>query len=257
MRARALFGLAVVGSLGGSVGLAACPLSAHDREKAQIHYDLGVNAMEQAHDAPSALRELEISAQANPDNPEVHNAMGLVYHLMLHKPEEAVAQYQLALKLSPKFSEAANNLGTALLDLDRYSEAAEMFKRALADDLYRTPYMAEGNLGWVLYKSGDTVGGIQHLKAAIGLNVGYCQGYRLLGKIYQETSQLADAETQFIRFHDKCPDVPEASYLLGLVLLKEDQQERAKQQFQACADAKESKDTDLGAECARMIKLMQ
>jgi Tfp pilus assembly protein PilF len=132
-----------------------------------------------------------------------------------------------------------------------------MFRKALADELYRTPYIAEGNLGWVLYKSGDVPGGIQHLKAAIALNAGYCQGYRSLGMIYAETSQLADAETQFTRYHDKCPDLPEASYRLGLVLLKEDQQDRAKQQFQACADAKEAKDTDLGSECSRMIKLMQ
>jgi hypothetical protein len=51
--------------------------------------------------------------------------------------------------------------------------------------------------------------------------------------------------------------VPEAPYRLGLVLLKEGKQDAAKQQFQACADAKEAKDTDLGSECARMIKLMQ
>ncbi len=246
------------GSLGlAALGLVACGINAHDRENAQIHYDLGVNAMEQSHDAQTALKELEISAAANPDMPEVHNAMGIVYHLMLHKPDEAVAQYQLALKLDPKLTEAANNLGAALTDLGRYSEAAEMFKRALADELYRTPYIAEGNLGWVLYKSGDVAGGIQHLKAAIATNAGYCQGYRSLGMIYAETNQLADAETQFTRFHDKCPDLPEASYRLGLVLLKEDQQDRAKQQFQACADAKEAKDTDLGSECARMIKLMQ
>jgi type IV pilus biogenesis/stability protein PilW len=232
-------------------------LSAHDREKAQIHFDLGVNAMENAHDAQGALRELEIAAQANPDMPEVHDAMGLVYHLMLHKPEEAVAQYEIALKLDPKMTEAANNMGAALTELGRYSEAAAMFKRALADELYRTPYIAQGNLGWVLYKSGDVAGGIEHLKAAIALNAGYCQGYRSLGMVYAETSQLADAETQFTRFHDKCPDLPEASYRLGLVLLKEDQQDRAKQQFQACADAKVTKDTDLGSECARMIKLMQ
>lgn len=237
--------------------LAACGPSTHDIEQAQIHYDLAVNAMEQQHDAPTALRELQAAIDKNPDMAEAQNTLGLVDHLMLHKPEEAVPHYLKALQLNPKYSEAANNLGAAYIDLGRYDDAAAMFRRALADELYRTPYMAEGNLGWALYKSGDVAGGIQHLTTALQQNHGYCQGYRSLGMIYAETGKLDDAEREFSAYHEKCPDIPEADYRLGLVLLKEGKQDRARAEIQACADAKAAKDTDLGAECARLIKLMQ
>ncbi len=237
--------------------LAACGPSAHDVEAAQIHYDLGVNAMVQQHDVPTALRELEIAIAKNPRLAEAQNAIGLVDHLMLHKPDEAVAHYQRALELNPKYSEAANNLGNAYLDLGRYNEAAAMYRRALSDELYRTPFFAEGNLGWALYKGGDVEGGVQHLKAALAQNKGFCQGYRLLGMIYGETGKLDDAEQEFATFHEKCPDVPEADYRLALVYLKEGKQDRARQELEACADAKAAKDTDLGTECARLLKLMQ
>jgi type IV pilus assembly protein PilF len=237
--------------------VAACGPSTRDIEAAQIHYDLGVSAMEQQHDAPTALRELEIAIAKNPRLAEAQWAIGIVDHLMLHKPEEAVGHYLRALELNPKYSEAANNLGDAYIDLGRYTEAAAMFRRALSDELYRTPYLAEGNLGWALYKSGDTDGGIQHLKAALAANKGFCQGYRLLGMIYAESGKLDDAEQQFVTFHEKCPDFPEADYRLALVLLKEGKQDRARQELEACADAKASKDTDLGTECARLLKLMQ
>ncbi|HUB10153.1 MAG TPA: tetratricopeptide repeat protein, partial [Myxococcales bacterium] len=186
--------------------VAACGPSARDIEAAQIHYDLGVSAMEQQHDAPTALRELEIAVAKNPRLAEAQWAIGIVDHLMLHKPEEAVGHYLRALELNPKYSEAANNLGDAYIDLGRYTEAAAMFRRALSDELYRTPYLAQGNLGWALYKSGDTDGGIQNLKAALAANKGFCQGYRLLGMIYAESGKLDDAEQQFTTFHEKCPD---------------------------------------------------
>ena len=71
----------------------ACGPSQKDLESAQIHFDLGVNAMENGHDAQSALRELRMSLQANPSFGDAYNALGLVYHLMLHRPEEAVNDY--------------------------------------------------------------------------------------------------------------------------------------------------------------------
>jgi type IV pilus biogenesis/stability protein PilW len=233
---------------------AGCGPSTKDIETAQIHYDLGVSAMQNAHDPQAALKELEIAVKANPDYAEAHNVMGLVYQLMLHRPEDAVIQYQAALRIDPKFSEAANNLGTTYIELGRYSEARKMFERVLSDDLYHTPYIAQGNLGWALYKSGDIPGGIAHLKTSIQLNPGYCQGYRSLGTLYYEIGKLEDAEKQFTLFQSQCPQVCESGYRLGLTLLKENQQERAKAQFATCAACKEP---DLAAECSHLLKLMQ
>jgi type IV pilus assembly protein PilF len=241
-----------VGSLSG------CGPTQKEIEAAQIHYELAINAMENAHDAQTALRELQLTVQLNPRSADAQNAMGLVLHLMLHRPEEAVPHYLEAIKLDPKNSEIKNNLGACYLDLGKYPEAIALFEQALQDVLYRTPYIAQGNLGWALYKSGDTHGAIEHLKIAVQMNPEYCQGYRSLGMIYSDTGQLADSRRAFESFQKRCPQLPEGHYRLGLVLLKLDDQNRAKSEFAACVkDQADQPNSELGAECERLLKLMQ
>ncbi len=235
----------------------ACGPTAKDIETAQVHYDLGVNAMEVSHDPQSALRELRIAEQANPGMADVHTALGLVYAQMLQRPEEAIAEYKVALKLEPTNGEAANNYGTALIDLGRYGEAAELFRRALANDLYRTPFIARGNLGWALYKQGDVAGGIANLKQAIQLNTDYCQGYRSLGMIASDQGQLDEATAQFTAYVKHCPTMAEAHLRLGMVLLKlgkPGDQDRAREQFGLCSSEGAG---ELATECSRLLKLMQ
>jgi type IV pilus assembly protein PilF len=231
-----------------------CGPTQKDIESAQIHYELAINAMENAHDAPSALHELQVALQLNPRMADAQNAMGLVLHLMLHRPEQAVPHYLEAIKLDPKNSEIKNNLGACYLDLGRYAEASALFEQALQDVLYRTPFIAQGNLGWALYKSGDTRGAVEHLKIAVQLNPEYCQGYRSLGMIYSDTGQLADARRAFEAFQKRCPQLPEGHYRLGLVLLKLDEQSKARGEFAACV--KDQPNSDLGAECDRLLKLL-
>jgi type IV pilus biogenesis/stability protein PilW len=246
-----------------SAGLAAllfavplgCGPTQKDIEQAQIHYELGINAMENGHDAQSALKELQLAVQLNPKQADAQNAMGLVLHLMLNRPEEAVPHYLAAMKLDPKNSEIKNNLGACYLALGQYPEAIALFEQALQDVLYRTPFIAQGNLGWALYKSGNTKSAIEHLKLAVSQNPDYCQGYRSLGMIYSDTGQLADARRSFETFQKRCPTLPEGHYRLGLVLLRLDEQARAKAEFTACA--KDQPDSDLGVECDRLLKLMQ
>jgi type IV pilus biogenesis/stability protein PilW len=227
-------------------------------EAAQIHYDLAINAMENANDAQTALKELQVALQLNPNLADAQNAMGLVLHLMLHRPEQAVPHYLEAMRLDPKNSEIKNNLGACYIELGKYPEAIALFEQALQDVLYRTPFIAQGNLGWALYKNGDVQGAVDHLKIAVQMNPEYCQGYRSLGMIYSDTGKLADARRSFEAFQKHCPQLPEGHYRLGLVLLKLDDQNRARAEFAACA--KDQKDqpttTELGAECERLLKLM-
>jgi Tfp pilus assembly protein PilF len=235
--------------------LAACGPTRKDVEAAQIHYDLGVNAIENGHDAPAAVRELQLALQYNPRMADAQNALGLVYHLMLHRPEDAVSHYLEAIKLDPKNSEYKNNLGAVYIELGRYAEAIPLFQQCLQDVLYRTPFIAQGNLGWALYKSGDVKGGIDRLKMAIDMNAEYCQGYRSLGMLYSGEGKLAEARGAFEAFQRHCPKFPEGHYRLGLVLLKLDEQQRAREEFSACA--KDPTAAELGVECERLMKLLQ
>lgn len=220
--------------------------SVKDHGHASTRHDLGVAQMEQG-DLRGALRELLIAEQVDPDMPEVHHSLGLVYHSLAQR-DEALAHYEKALDLNPKFSVAYNNYGILLLDLGRHDEAIAAFHKALADILYPTPFLAEGNLGWALYRKGETDSGVTHLKNAVATNPKFCRGYEWLMRIALETNKARDAIGYSHRFERYClkdndivallPDEyrRQMRYYLGLGHLQEGDRDAAKVAFSQCAN---------------------
>ncbi|HXN40990.1 MAG TPA: social motility TPR repeat lipoprotein Tgl, partial [Myxococcaceae bacterium] len=157
-----------------------------EQRGAEIHYDLGVNA-QQAGEMRSALAEFETALTLDPGFAEAHNAIALLLSNAFGRPEEAIAHLNKALEIRPTFSEAKVNLGVVLSQQGRYDAAIKLFEEALNDMRYPTPYFAEGNLGWALYKKGDTKMALDHIRAAVTIEPKFCQGYRNLGIIESES----------------------------------------------------------------------
>ena len=78
-------------------------------------------------------------------------------------PLAAASHYRLALAANPDDAVAAFNLGVALEDLGRTSEAIAAYERAIAAD----PASADAhfNLAGLYEKDGKPAGAIRHLKA--------------------------------------------------------------------------------------------
>lgn len=227
--------------------------SKKEQDQATIHYDLGVQAM-QIGDARGALAAYEKAVALDPDFDLAHNALGLTYHLSFGEPDKAIAHYKRALEINPKFSEAYTNLGNVYLSLQRYGEAAPLYEKALSDILYKTPYIAENNLGWCYYKRGDTQAAIDHIKTALIANPRFCLGYKNLGIIYSETGNPEKAAESFGRYAKNCPDLADAHHRYGAALLKVDDQAGARREFSTCA--LKGKDEALGEECQKLLGLL-
>ncbi|KAH0533600.1 hypothetical protein FGG08_007643, partial [Glutinoglossum americanum] len=146
-----------------AVSLVACghTVTEQDASQAKLQYDMGVTSLRRG-DPRAALRDLLAAEERDPELPQVHNALGLVYHSLGHA-DDALAHYKKAVKLMPEFSEAYNNMGTLLTDMGRYDEAIEAHEKAMSDILYTTPYLAEGNMAWAMYKKGDVAQARKHL----------------------------------------------------------------------------------------------
>jgi type IV pilus assembly protein PilF len=221
------------------------PVSEADQQASRIHYDLGVATLERG-DQRGALRELLTAEDKDPQNPQVHNALGLVFH-RLNRSKDAVEHYEKALALKPTFSDAHNNFGVLLIDLGRYDEAIEHFKKALADILYATPWFAEGNLGWALYKKGDVDQARLRLRNAVAENPKFCRGYEWLARIGVDTGDATDTVASVKHFEKQCladptiapnlgPDyVRQMQYYLGQGYLKQGDREAARKAFAQCA----------------------
>ncbi|MFL5248686.1 MAG: social motility TPR repeat lipoprotein Tgl [Myxococcales bacterium] len=235
--------------------LSACsgPSAEQRRHAAEIHYDLGTSLLQNG-DPQGALREYRQANEEDDSVPQVHNAMGLLYAYSLGKPQEAEAELKKAIELDKNFAEAHNNLGAFYLTQARYTEAVKEFELALSNDLYRERVVAETNLGWALYKSGQAQKGVQRIKAALALNPKYCLGWRQLGTIYSERNDLPSAVDAFGKYAASCPDAADAHLQYAKTLVRQGRAKDARDEFERCAKTTDAREDNVRAECDRLLK---
>lgn len=243
------------------VALAGCRHVPTEKEiaAAQIHYDLGVTMQSQG-DVTSAYKEFELALSMDPGLAEAHNALGVLLHLSFHRPEEAIARYKRALEIRPEFSSARTNLANVYLEQGRYDEAIKLYEASLNDMLYQGAYIAQGNLGWALYKRNDpkrqdVEHAITAIKAAVTTNPKFCAGYRNLGIIYLEQGQTEESCRQFGKYRETCPDEADAYKREGLCQAKLGANELAKKSFAACQTKTTSE--ALKEDCKRLLEQLQ
>ncbi|RPJ45402.1 MAG: tetratricopeptide repeat protein [Candidatus Latescibacterota bacterium] len=124
-----------------------------------------------------ALREYEAALRYRPDSDKAHNNIGLAA-AAAGRYEEAVRHYREAIRLNPRSTSARGNLGLALLSLGRTEEAIE----ALAEAIEIRPRAPElrTNLGIALLRRPDPAGAERAFREAIRLAPGDAENrYRL------------------------------------------------------------------------------
>ena len=223
--------------LGAALPLTACKHAPDERARraAEIHNDLAVGSLNQG-DFKSAYSEFQQAVELDDTLAEAHNGLGLVLHLNYQKFPESEAQYKRAVELRTAFPEAHVNLGNLYLDQGRYDEAIVQYQLALNDMLYRTPHFAQSNLGWALYKKGETDRAIESVRAAVTSVPNFCQGWRTLGLIYDGTGRGEKACEAFDQFAQSCPSVAEAHHLLGVCRAKLGKTDLARSSFATCVE---------------------
>jgi tetratricopeptide (TPR) repeat protein len=111
------------------------------------------------------------------------------------RPSDALAHYRRALELDPHYSPALNNLGTALRAAGRADEALRVYERALATsgDVASVHF----NMGNALMAQGDAGGAAAHFRQAIAAAPRFAEAYNNLGQALAAMGQGADAIAAF------------------------------------------------------------
>ena len=221
-------------------------------QAAEIHQQLGDNLLHDG-DAQQAMKEYLQSIDAE-DTPEARNGLGLIYAWSLGRQQDGEKEFQRALVLKPDYSEALTNLGALYISRGRFAEAIPLLDKSARDPLYRSRVLAQSNLGWALYKTGQAERGISEIRGALTVAPKYCLGWRQLGTIYSDQGRLEDAREAFDRYVAECPDVADAHLQSGKVLVRQSKAAQARVQFEHCAAAKDAKDKPVAAECAKFLK---
>jgi type IV pilus assembly protein PilF len=141
----------------------------------------------------TALTEVKLAIQANPEYGAAYNLSGLIY-AALGNMAQADASFTKALQINPRDGDTMQNYGWVLCQNKRYAEAEAQFQQALSQPNYR--------------------GAARTLRA-----MGLCQA---------RDNRLADAEASLMRSYQIDPSSAETAYTLADVQYRRGQYERAR-----------------------------
>jgi tetratricopeptide (TPR) repeat protein len=164
-------------------------LARHNIEKDpsdfEAHYNLAA-MLQAASKLDDAMREYEAALRLRPNDAAANNAMGAAL-LASGQPGKAVAYLSQALTTRPDYFPARYNLGNALAAQDDFAGAAEQFRLAL--QLQPDDADAEANLGSALAEMGRFSEAKGHFEHALQLNPNHALARENLQALQRATSQ--------------------------------------------------------------------
>jgi Flp pilus assembly protein TadD len=158
-----------------------------------------------------------------------HKALGDAL-LKKGQTDEAINQYQEAIRLKPDSADAHYNLGNALLKKDQTDEAISQYQEVIR--LKPDSADAQNNLGDALLKKGQTDEAINQYQEAIRLKPDSADAHYNLGNALRKKGQIDEAINQYQEVIRLKPDDAEAHNNLGVALAIKGQTDEAIRQFQ-------------------------
>ena len=161
-------------------------------------------------DFQAAIDPLKKFLAERDDFAYAHFQLGYVF-TALKQPKEARAEYEKAISLDPKMSEAQLDLGILLLDSDPAAAVAPLSK---AVDLLPTETRPRFLLGAAQERAGDENSAARSFESGLALDPKDLDTTLHLAQLYLNQKRPADAEKKFRSALDLQPNLPAA--LLGL-----------------------------------------
>ncbi len=176
-----------------------------------------------------AVAEFQQALALNPKNSNALVCIGLI-DLRNGQRDAAIAQFQSALEINPQNEDALSSLGTALCGMQRFAEGEPHLRAALV--LNPDDVSAHINLGLALAGQGQPEPAIAELRKALDLDPTSIQAHYELGNLLARSGQPDQAIDQFQDVLKIAPDHFEARTNLGVLLMHQGQFDSAIDQFQ-------------------------
>jgi type IV pilus assembly protein PilF len=160
-----------------------------------------------------AQEKVEKALAQYPKDVNVQLAAGLVYE-RLRKMKEAEKHFRQAVKVAPESPEALNALGAFLCRNKQQAKGEEMFLKAAANPLYRTPFVAYTNAGVCARSAGNLEQAERFLRQALTSQVDYPETYAQLAGVLHERGSNLQARAFVERYLAVAPATPDM-LLLG------------------------------------------
>ncbi|MFQ5674022.1 MAG: tetratricopeptide repeat protein [Nitrospinales bacterium] len=141
-----------------------------------------------------------------------YNNLGEAYD-KLRRYDEAIAEFEKALRLNPNYVFALNNLGNIYGKLESYGRAVEYFRKALAIQSDYAP--ANYNLAKTLNLAGKPEEALKYYRRAVEFNPYFEQALFNLAHVESRLGLARESIVDYRRFLEMRPDYARAWFGLG------------------------------------------
>ena len=146
-----------------------------------------------------------------PEDPRIHSNLGFVYY-SLNMPDEAMEQYQIAIKLRPDYAEVYNKLGAIYQDRNMPDKAMEQYLIAIK---LKPEYLdAHSDLAIIYQNRNMPDKAVNEWQTVIGLKPDLAKAHLNLGTLYYKMGQMENARRELITALKITPNDPQAQQFL-------------------------------------------
>jgi type IV pilus assembly protein PilF len=177
-------------------------------DAAAYNMQLGVGYLQKGN-LSVAKEKLERSYEENPRNPDVNNALALLYE-RLNEPKKADEHYREAVRLAPKNPEISNNYAVYLCRTNRADEGVKRFLIVASNPLYKRPEAAFTNAGVCLRNAKKDSEAEQNFLHALQIRPNYAEAAYQLGDLDFDRGRLKEARVRvdsFLGAFNATPDL--------------------------------------------------
>ena len=141
------------------------------------------------------------------------------------KTDEAIAQYQQAIELRPRYAEAHYNLARLLAQKGQLDDAVTHYEKAL--EINPADAEAQNNLGVTLFGSGRVDEAIAHYQEALKIRPDYAEGSCNLANALLSKGDLNEAIARYSACLALSPNQADVQYDLASALLRKGRTDEA------------------------------
>jgi len=211
-----------------AVGLSALalPAAAQSSADGELAFNTGLTHLREGR-TEMAIESFKKAIKNDDKSPYFHKALGVAYlqyadrcaprddKCRRSRLEEAEKASRKALELNPYYTDARNDLGTALLGLGQREEGRRELLTAYEDPMNPTPELSARNLGQAYFEEKNYAQAENWFRTAVRRNAAYPDAQIGLADALVAQNRLREAVAQLEEAVKELPDSPQVVLALG------------------------------------------